>query len=54
MQQVIPTALFLLSQLATPPADQQQQILNQVLQLRNLSKQINRVVGGEQNFSTIL
>ena len=50
MQQVIPTALFLLSQLATPPADQQQQILNQVLQLRNLSKQINRVVGGEQNF----
>ncbi|WP_368567024.1 DUF5682 family protein [Acinetobacter junii] len=50
MQQVIPTALFLLSQLATPPADQQQQILNQVLQLRNLSKQINRVLGGEQNF----
>ncbi|MDH0030483.1 MULTISPECIES: DUF5682 family protein [unclassified Acinetobacter] len=47
LQQVIPSALFLLSQLATPPADQQQQILNQVLQLRNLSKQIQRVVGGE-------
>lgn len=47
LQQVIPTALFLLSQLATPPADQQQQILNQVLQLRNLSKQVQRVVGSE-------
>ena len=52
LQQVIPTALFLLSQLATPPAEQQQQILNQVLQLRNLSKQVQRVAGGEINFLT--
>ena len=52
LQQVIPSALFLLSQLATPPAEQQQQILNQVLQLRNLSKQIQRVAGGEINFLT--
>ena len=52
LEQVIPSALFLLSQLATPPADQQQQILNQVLQLRNLSKQIQRVAGGEINFLT--
>ncbi|MDM1019610.1 DUF5682 family protein [Acinetobacter sp. VNK23] len=49
LQQVIPSALFLLSQLATPPADQQQQILNQVLQLRNLSKQAQRVVGHEED-----
>ena len=52
LEQVIPSALFLLSQLATPPEDQQQQILNQVLQLRNLSKQIQRVAGGEINFLT--
>ena len=52
LQEVIPSALFLLSQLATPPAEQQQQILNQVLQLRNLSKQIQRVAGGEINFLT--
>ena len=52
LEQVIPSALFLLSQLATPPADQQQQILNQVLQLRNLSKQIQRVAGGEIHFLT--
>ena len=52
LQQVIPSALFLLSQLATPPAEQQQQILNQVLQLRNLSKQIQRVAGGEIHFLT--
>ena len=49
---MIPSALFLLSQLATPPADQQQQILNQVLQLRNLSKQIQRVVEGEADWLT--
>ena len=52
LEQVIPSALFLLSQLATPPADQQQQILNQVLQLRNLSKQIQRVVEGEADWLT--
>ena len=52
LEQVIPSALFLLSQLATPPADQQQQILNQVLQLRNLSKQIQRVVEGEADLLT--
>ena len=49
---MIPSALFLLSQLATPPADLQQQILNQVLQLRNLSKQIQRVVEGEADWLT--
>ena len=52
LEQVIPSALFLLSQLATPPEDQQQQILNQVLQLRNLSKQIQRVVEGEADWLT--
>ena len=52
LEQVIPSALFLLSQLATPPADQQQQILNQVLQLRNLSTQIQRVVEGEADWLT--
>lgn len=52
LEQVIPSALFLLSQFATPPADQQQQILNQVLQLRNLSKQIQRVVEGEADWLT--
>ena len=52
LEQVIPSALFLLSQLATPPEDQQQQILNQVLQLRNLSKQIQRVVEGEADLLT--
>ena len=52
LEQVIPSALFLLSQLAKPPEDQQQQILNQVLQLRNLSKQIQRVVEGEADWLT--
>lgn len=52
LEQVIPSALFLLSQLATPPEDQQQQILNQVLQLRNLFKQIQRVVEGEADWLT--
>lgn len=52
LEQVIPSALFLLSQLAKPPEDQQQQILNQVLQLRNLFKQIQRVVEGEADWLT--
>ncbi|ENW94654.1 DUF5682 family protein [Acinetobacter sp. NIPH 298] len=54
LKNVIPTALFLLSQLATPPEDQQQQILNQLLQLRSLAKQIQRILCIESSDSKIV
>ena len=49
LQDVMPTALFLLSQLSTPPEDQQQHILAQLLQLRNLAKQIQRIIGDDSD-----
>lgn len=44
LQQVLPSALFLLEQHSTPAPEQQQAVLQQVLQLRELAQQIERIL----------